>query len=324
MRRRLIAVPSALLVAALVLGACSSDPDDGGTESGSPTSSESETTPTEVESVENVVAGSTAGFTASGEFGEKPTLEFTETDPPEGLQAETVTEGDGEEVAAGDYVVAHYLGQIWGTETVFDNSYDRGAPTGFSLNQVIQGWSTGLVGQKVGSRVLLTIPSFLGYAEGQGDIKPGDTIVFVVDIAGIIPADGTGQADAAPTDAEVPVTITGDLGSAVTGVTLTEGAGEPTEATTTVIATGTGPEIAEGDTAGLQYYVTSWDGAQVQSTWPPEGVGAQTATIGQGTPFDQLVGVPVGSRVLLQVPADAASGSPAVAVVVDVVATVPA
>lgn len=318
MRRRLIALPAAVLAASLVLGACSSDPDDGG-ESGSASSSESAGS----DAVENVVAGDQAGFTASGEFGEKPTLEFTADSAPEGLQVEVVSEGDGPEVTAEDTISANYLGQVWDTDTVFDNSYDRGAPTEFPLSGVIAGWTTGLTGQKVGSRVLLTVPSALGYPDGQGeDIKAGDTIVFVVDIVGIVevpPADSVGQADAVPTGAEVPVTITGDLGAPVTAVTVAEGALEPTEPTATVIATGTGAPLALGDSIYLQYTLTTWDNASTETTWPPDGIGISNATLGQGSIFDQIVDVPRGSRVLFQVPGDAASGSPALAVVVDVI-----
>ncbi len=318
MRRRLIALPAAVLATALVLGACSSDPDEAST-SGSAGSSESASEPSEVPSVENVVAGNEAGFTASGAFGEKPTLEFTADAAPEGLQAEVVSEGDGPEVGAGDTVVANYLGQIWDTETVFDNSYDRGEPSSFSLNQVIPGWTTGLTGQKVGSRVLLSVPSALGYPEGRDDIKPGDTIVFVVDLVSVVPADGVGQADAVPTGAEVPVTIEGDLGAPITAVTVTEGAVEPTETTTTVIATGTGAPLAAGDTVNLQYTLSTWDNANSETTWPPNGIGITSATLGQGSIFDELVDVPGGSRVLFQVPGDPASGNPAIAVVVDIV-----
>jgi peptidylprolyl isomerase len=41
-----------------------------------------------------------------------------------------------------------------------------------------------LVGQPVGSQVLLVVPPDKGYPEGSpdGSIKPGDTLVFVVDI----------------------------------------------------------------------------------------------------------------------------------------------
>jgi peptidylprolyl isomerase len=51
--------------------------------------------------------------------------------------------------------------------------------------QVIKGWDTGLVGQPVGSRVLLVIPPAEGYGKtgaSTAGINGTDTLVFVVDI----------------------------------------------------------------------------------------------------------------------------------------------
>ncbi len=53
---------------------------------------------------------------------------------------------------------------------------------------VIKGWVDGLVGQRVGSRVLLVIPAKLGYgAAGSfaAGITGSDTLVFVIDILGV-------------------------------------------------------------------------------------------------------------------------------------------
>lgn len=52
------------------------------------------------------------------------------------------------------------------------------------LNRVIEGWKEGLAGQKVGSRVLLSIPAEKAYGE-QGsppDIGENEPLLFVVDI----------------------------------------------------------------------------------------------------------------------------------------------
>lgn len=317
MRRRL-AVPSLVLAAALALSACSPDGDGDTTSSGSPSASSEESPSVEVPEVDNVVAGSDVGFTASGAFGEKPTLEFTADEPTEGLQVQVVSEGDGAVVGPTDTVVAHYLGQIWDTETVFDNSYDRGEASSFPLTGVIAGWTTGLTGQKVGSRVLLSIPSALGYPEGRDDIKPGDTIVFVVDIEAAYGPDSAGQADATPTEADLPVTITGDLGAPVESVVLDEGVTPPAETVTTVVATGTGEPLADGETFYVQYTLTGYDGALTETTWGETGVGVQQVTLGAGSVFDPLAGTPRGSRVLLEIPADDEIGRPAAAVVVDV------
>jgi peptidylprolyl isomerase len=123
---------------------------------------------------------------ASGTFGEKPTLAFPDDGAPEGLQIEILEQGDGPEISKGDTIVVHYLGQTWGGH-VFDNSYDRGATIDFPIGvgMVIGGWDKGLVGQNLGSRVLLSIPPEHGYGSRgvpQAGIGGTDTLVFVVDL----------------------------------------------------------------------------------------------------------------------------------------------
>ncbi len=125
-----------------------------------------------------------------GHKGTKPTLTFPGTEAPEGLQVQVLDAGDGQVVEAGDTIVANYLGQIWGGD-VFDNSYDRGQPLNFQVGvgMVIRGWDDGLVGQRVGSRLLLSIPSELGYGDRgvpQAGIRGGDTLVFVTEILGVM------------------------------------------------------------------------------------------------------------------------------------------
>ena len=103
---------------------------------------------------------------------------------PEKLEVEQLREGDGDEVSAQDQVTVHYTGVTWKDGQVFDSSYGRGQPATFPLDGVIEGWSEGLEGQKVGSRVLLTIPAEQAYGE-QGSppkIGPNEPLVFVVDI----------------------------------------------------------------------------------------------------------------------------------------------
>jgi peptidylprolyl isomerase len=114
-----------------------------------------------------------------------PTIEVPEGyEAPTELVAQTLIKGDGPEVTADQTVTAHYTGMLF-DGTVFDSSWDRGAPTSFSLQQVIPGWTQGIAGQTVGSQVLLVIPSELGYgAQGtpDGSIPPDSPLVFVVDI----------------------------------------------------------------------------------------------------------------------------------------------
>lgn len=115
-----------------------------------------------------------------------PEIDVPEGDPPTELVAQLVIKGQGAEVTEGQTLTVHYTGVLWTTGDVFDSSWDTGQPASFPIGTggVIPGWDKGLVGQKVGSRVLLVIPPADGYGEtGSGEtIPPNATLVFVVDI----------------------------------------------------------------------------------------------------------------------------------------------
>jgi FKBP-type peptidyl-prolyl cis-trans isomerase len=115
------------------------------------------------------------------------------TKPPSTLTAKTLIQGTGPAVASGQQVIVQYVGVNWRTGKVFDSSVVDGDPYGFVVGLpateggVIPGWSTGLAGVKVGSRVMLVIPPKDGYGsqgDSQADIKGTDTLVFVIDVLG--------------------------------------------------------------------------------------------------------------------------------------------
>lgn len=115
----------------------------------------------------------------------KPTISVPGGDPPDGLVAQLLIEGTGPAVEAGQQLTVHYTGVLWDGGEQFDSSWDGGSPATFPIGTggVIPGWDEGLVGQAVGSQVLLVIPPDKGYGDtGQGSIPPGATLVFVVDI----------------------------------------------------------------------------------------------------------------------------------------------
>jgi peptidylprolyl isomerase len=119
----------------------------------------------------------------------KPEIDFPEGDAPTELVIEDLTDGDGPEAGAGDTISAHYVGVAHSTGEEFDSSWNRGAPLDFRLGvgQVIRGWDDGIVGMKVGGRRKLTIPAHLAYGDrgAGGAIKPGETLIFVVDLVDV-------------------------------------------------------------------------------------------------------------------------------------------
>jgi peptidylprolyl isomerase len=126
-----------------------------------------------------------------GADGAAPTVTLPATPPPAEYQLKVLEEGDGDEVASGDTVTLHYQGTSWDTGEVFDQSYG-GEPAQFSTDQVIQGFGAALVGQKVGTKLIVTIPPQYAYGLEQSDQNTlgGQTLVFVVEIQDAAPAAG--------------------------------------------------------------------------------------------------------------------------------------
>ncbi|HEV7722495.1 MAG TPA: FKBP-type peptidyl-prolyl cis-trans isomerase, partial [Iamia sp.] len=124
--RRLIASGALALTLVLVAGACSSD-DDGNVvadvlEDGDLPTTEAETTTTTTPQI--CEPETPAEVTAE----DKPVIEVPEGDAPTDLVIETLTEGEGREVAAGDSIQVQYTGALLSDGTEFDTSWDDLTP----------------------------------------------------------------------------------------------------------------------------------------------------------------------------------------------------
>lgn len=126
---------------------------------------------------------------AGAEFLAKNKKEKGVVETASGLQYKVVKEGTGKKPLATDKVKVHYKGTLL-DGTVFDSSYDRGEPITFPLNGVIKGWTEGLQLMSEGSKYILYIPSDLGYGDrgAGGQIKPGATLIFEVELLEVNPA----------------------------------------------------------------------------------------------------------------------------------------
>ncbi|MEU0281121.1 FKBP-type peptidyl-prolyl cis-trans isomerase [Streptomyces sp. NPDC088147] len=252
-------------------------------------------------------------ISSGAKFGQKPTLEKGEGTPPKELKVDVLSKGDGATVKKGDAIQVNYLGQSWDSDKPFDNSFDRKQPFDLTVGagMVIKGWDQGLEGQKVGSRVELGIPPELGYgAQGQGDIKPNSTLVFVVDIlkATQVPASAKGTA-VAQDNIDLPKVGTNDDGKEPT-VTVPKSA-PPKKLVSNYVLESDGEAVKDSDTVVLNYAAYIWkDRKQFDSTYKT----GRTQTF----PLPQLtlkglktgiVGKKVGSRVLIVIPPDQAFGN---------------
>ena len=118
------------------------------------------------------------------------TVVVPKTAAPTKLIVQPLIKGAGPAIKAGQNIKVNYTGVLWKDGKKFDASADHGSSfdTQIGAGKVITGWDKGLVGQTVGSRVLLIVPPAEGYgAKGSPPlIGPKDTLVFVVDILAIV------------------------------------------------------------------------------------------------------------------------------------------
>jgi FKBP-type peptidyl-prolyl cis-trans isomerase len=92
-------------------------------------------------------------------------------------------------VKSGDSVLVNYTGVIWKTGTVFDSSWENGAPIAVTATKgkAIPGFLDALKGAKVGSQILAVIPPDQGYGDtASGAVPAKSTLVFVIDVLGIV------------------------------------------------------------------------------------------------------------------------------------------
>lgn len=254
------------------------------------------------------------GIEVSGAFGATPTLTVPAKPAPTQLTQQVLSSGTGATVAKGDTLVANYVGETWapkgGKPNVFDSSFARHAPAAFVIGagQVIPGWDKTLVGKKLGSRLLLTVPPADGYGpsgQSKAGISGTDTLVFVVDLIKTYTP-----------NASAPGTVVHDIPSSglpkITNVpgkkpeiTSTAGVKAPTKPTSTLLVRGSGPKIDTAKTLVLQLVQADVaTGKHTQTTWgqAPQTVAAQNVL----SVADKLTGQNVGSRAVVLLPATAA------------------
>ena len=178
----------ALLLALALLAGCGGGSEEEEGAGGGTGSGETQVTPPPEEPAEpEVVTNEELSSLGVGEdTSEKPEFEPPKGSPPKQLEIFDVKEGDGAEATAGRPVSMQYVGKSFSTGEEFDASWDRGEPFPFTLGggEVISGWDLGIEGMREGGRRILSIPAELAYGD-QGSpptIKPGETLVFVVDL----------------------------------------------------------------------------------------------------------------------------------------------
>ena len=258
-----------------------------------------------------------SGVEVSGTFGITPTITVPATAAPSVLTQQIVIPGTGAVVAKGDTLIAQYVGQTWaptnGKVNVFDSSFahSSAAAVVVGAGRVLPGWDKTLVGKKLGTRLLLTLPPADGYGtSGQPSvgITATSTLVFVIDLV----------SEYKP-DASAPGTVVNHLASSgfpeITNVpgrkpeiVSTKGVKAPAKPISRLVVTGSGAKIDAAKTLVLQLVKADLaTGKNSQATWgqAPQVVVAKSVLI----IADKLTGQNIGSRAVVLVPASPATAA---------------
>lgn len=254
-------------------------------------------------------ASPNASVTVSGVFGKAPAVQIPAKKASSELRYETAIQGKGAAVPAGDSVLGNFALYGWtGTKHTLLDSTFTSAPQLLPAQLPLPGLETALKGQKLGSRVLAVLPPKYGYGtKGNStiNVSPTETLVWVVDLIKAF----------SPTAAAAGTHVSNGGGKLPT-VTVVSGAptisipknSPPAKLEVKTLIKGTGAPLVDGQAVVAQVVGSIWRTGKVfYSTWPS----ATTA----GAPFSfqlggqvitgwnkGLVGVPVGSRVMLIVP----------------------
>jgi FKBP-type peptidyl-prolyl cis-trans isomerase len=179
---KLAIVTASFALAGCLLSGCASK--SASTAAGS---SKLASTPSSV-NFENVTVGDAAKLSS------KPKVSVASSQTPSGLQVKDLVVGTGAAATPTSSVKVQYVGVRYADGKQFDASWDHGGAIGFSLQQVVPGFTQGIGGtstiapMKVGGRRLMILPAALGYGAAgtpDGSIPPNAAIVFVVDLVGL-------------------------------------------------------------------------------------------------------------------------------------------
>ncbi|GGO62678.1 peptidylprolyl isomerase [Microbacterium nanhaiense] len=301
MRLRSIAALSASALAVLALAGCGSVSDDGDA-----TPSATATPSASAAPVEMCDAGEESGKAAdcvdvSGDFGSEATAEFEAPLGIPDISSAVISEGDGDKIAAGDYVT--YAATMYDAETGEKLGAEGYEPFSSLPLGIVEGsYLDAFVDVPLGSRVAFTIPQQTA-ATGQSV----QAAVAVIDVFEKAPTAAWGE-DVAPEDGFPTVTLAED---GTPDVTVPEDLKVGDTTAIEVLKQGDGETVADGDQVFVQYKgVKVADGEEFDSSW---GRGAPTSfpTNGVIEGFTKaLVGQKVGSQVVAVIPkAEAYAGS---------------
>src|SRR5215475_13699852 len=295
MRRLSAALLAAPLVAAAALAGCSSSPAQAG--------------------------GSNESVTVKGAEGKAPTVHIPAKNADSSLVTKILMQGHGDKLMAGDSYLADFDVFVWRGKTnklLFSNFTSQktgpspaspSTPEVLPVTMGLTGLQKALTGARVGSRVLAVLPPKYGYGpqgNSQIGVKPGDTLVWVIDVLHAFPPNSSASGKHLSNGGgKLPTISAGPGGAPQISVPKNT---PPSKLVVKTLIKGSGAPITAKQSIVVRYTGSIWRTGKVfNSNWPSASqpsVPPNVFTLGQLIPAwnTGLVGIPVGSRVMLVVP----------------------
>jgi len=105
---------------------------------------------------------------------------ITATKDGSGVYYQVITPGTGAYPTASSSITVNYTGKLLNGTT-----FDSGSLPSTALSTLIKGWQYGIPHINTGGRILLLIPSALGYGNTTtGSIPANSALVFTIDLTG--------------------------------------------------------------------------------------------------------------------------------------------
>jgi FKBP-type peptidyl-prolyl cis-trans isomerase len=292
--RRLTAALLAPLAVTVVLAGCSSSP--------------------------AVTASTNASVKVTGATGTTPTVTIPKKPASKDLVTKTLVQGKGAKLTTEDSYLANFSVYIWSGKTnkLLISSYKGtaaaggtpgGTPEVLPVTMGLTGLQQALAGQRVGSRVLAVLPPKYAYGSAgnsQIGVKPTDTMVWVVDLLQAFPPNASAEGKHISNGGGSLPLVAGAPGNSP-DVTVPKSA-PPSKLVVKTLIQGSGAPLKSGQSIVVRYVGSIWRTGKVfNNNWPTASqptTPPNVFTLGQLIPAwnTGLVGVPVGSRVMLVVP----------------------
>ena len=99
---------------------------------------------------------------------------------PSGLYYQVITPGTGAYPTVNSAISVNYTGKL-----LNGSVFGSGSLNNYSLSGLIPGWQIGIPHINTGGRILLLVPSALGYGDvANGNIPPNSVLIFTIDLTG--------------------------------------------------------------------------------------------------------------------------------------------